>query len=103
MIVVGGEELKWLQLKHNQLMSLQGPYFSPCSTAKTNDKSSNLRKKWHLLVQVSEKTHLKKLMMMMMKMIIIIVSIMNCSQEMTVFHGRQKLTSAVKQRPEKLW
>ena len=36
---------------------------------------------------------------MMMKMIIII-SIMNKSQETTVFHGRQKLTSAMKQRPE---
>ena len=35
---------------------------------------------------------MKKLMMM--KMIIIIISIMNKSQEMTVFHGRQKLTSA---------
>ena len=47
----------------------------------------------------SEKTHLKKLMMM--KMIIVIISIMNKSQETTVFSGRQKLTSAVKQRPEK--
>ena len=36
---------------------------------------------------------MKKLMMMMMKMIIIII-IMNKSQELTVFHGRQKLTSA---------
>ena len=48
----------------------------------------------------SEKTHLKKLMMMMMEMIIIIISIMNKSQETTFFHGRQKLTSAMKQRPE---
>ena len=40
----------------------------------------------------SEKTRMKKLMMM--KMIIIIISIMNKLQEMTVFHGRQKLTSA---------
>ena len=47
----------------------------------------------------SEKTRLKKLMMM--KMIIIIISIMNKSQETTVFHGRQKLTSAMKQKPEK--
>ena len=37
----------------------------------------------------SEKTRMKKLM----KMIIIII-IMNKSQELTVFHGRQKLTSA---------
>ena len=49
----------------------------------------------------SEKTRLKKLLMM--KMIIIIISIMNKSQETTVFHGRQKLTSAMKQRPEKWW
>ena len=49
----------------------------------------------------SEKTRLKKLMIMMMKMIIIIISIMNNLLETTVFHGRQKLTSAMKQRPEK--
>ena len=50
----------------------------------------------------SEKTHMRKLMMMMMTIIIIIIiSIMNKSQEMTVFHGRQKLTSAMKQRAEK--
>ena len=48
----------------------------------------------------SEKSCLKKLMMMM-KMIIIIISIMNKSQEMTIFYGRQKLTSAMKQSPEK--
>ena len=41
----------------------------------------------------SEKTCLKKLMMMMM--------IMNKSQETTVFIGRQRLTSAIKLRPEK--
>ena len=42
----------------------------------------------------SEKTRMKKLMMM--KMIIIII-IMNKSQELTVFHGCQKLTSTMKQ------
>ena len=47
----------------------------------------------------SEKTHLKKLMKMIM--IIIINIIMNLSQESTVFGGRQKLTSAMKLRPEK--
>ena len=41
----------------------------------------------------SEKTRLKKLMM--------IIMIMNKSQEMTVFHGRHKLTSAMKLRLEK--
>ena len=40
----------------------------------------------------SEKTRLKKLM---------INIIMNKSQEMTVFSGHQKLTSAMKLRPEK--
>ena len=41
----------------------------------------------------SEKTRMKKLMMKMI-IIIIIIIIMNKSQELTVFHGRQKLTSA---------
>ena len=43
-VLVGGEELKWRQLEHNQLISPQGPHFSPHSTAKTKDKSTNLRK-----------------------------------------------------------
>ena len=41
---MGGDELKWRQLTHTQLMSPQGPHFSPHGTAKTNDKSTNLRK-----------------------------------------------------------
>ena len=41
---MAGEELKWHQLAHHQLMIQQGPHFSPYSTAKTNDKSTNLRK-----------------------------------------------------------
>ena len=41
----------------------------------------------------SEKTRMKKLMM---KIIIIIIIIMNKSQETTVFHGRQKLSFAMK-------
>ena len=45
----------------------------------------------------SEKNRMKKCMMIM----IIIIIIMNKSQESTVFHGCQKLTSAMKQRPEK--
>ena len=54
----------------------------------------------------SEKTRLKMLMMMMMmmmKMIIIIIIVMNKSQKMMVFSGRQKLTSAMKLRPENWW
>ena len=47
---------------------------------------------------LSEKTRLKKLIM-----IITIIIIMNKLQEMTVFGGHQKLTSAMKLRPEKWW
>ena len=36
---MGGEELKWRQLAHHQLMSQQGPHFSSHSKAKANDKS----------------------------------------------------------------
>ena len=42
-----------------------------------------------------EKTRLKKLMIM--------INIMNKSQETTVIGGCQKLTSAMKLRPEKCW
>ena len=38
---------------------------------------------------------------LMMKIIIIIIIIMNKSQELTFFHGRQKLTYAKNERPEK--
>ena len=46
---------------------------------------------------LSEKTRLKKLIMI----IIIIINNINKSQEMTVFGGHQKLTTAMKLRPEK--
>ena len=84
--------------------------FSPHSTAKTNYKSTNLRKNDSGISDVagasvhSEKTHLKKLMMMMKMMIMMmtmIIIITNKSQETTVFGGLQKLTSAIKLRPEK--
>ena len=52
-------------------MSQPGPHFSPHSTAKTNDKSTNLRKKISsgtsditIASGHSEKTRLKKLMIM---------------------------------------
>ena len=49
----------------------------------------------------SEKTCLKKVMMMMkMMMMIIIIIIMNKSQEIVVFSGCQRLTSAMKLRPK---
>ena len=60
--------------KNNQLISLQGPHFSPHSTAKISD-----------VVTASVYSEKTKLMMMM-----------NKSQEMTVFDGRQKLTSDMK-------
>ena len=41
---MGGEELKWRQLAHHQLMSQEEPHFSPHSKAKANYKSINLRK-----------------------------------------------------------
>ena len=42
---IGGRGgIKMASAKNNQLISSQGPHFSPCSTAKTNDKSTNLRK-----------------------------------------------------------
>ena len=41
---MGEDNLKWHQLAQNQLMSQQGPHFSSHSTAKTNNKSTNLRK-----------------------------------------------------------
>ena len=62
---MGGDELKWCQ--HNQLMSLQGPHFSPRSTAKTNDKAHIGRMASIGISDVvtasvySEKTRLKKL------------------------------------------
>ena len=52
----------------------------------------------------SEKTCLKKLIMIkMMMMMMMIIIIMNKSQETMVFSSRQKLTSAIKLRPEKRW
>ena len=47
-ILVGGiggrGGIKMASAKNNQLISSQGPHFSPHSTAKTNDKSTNVRK-----------------------------------------------------------
>ena len=69
---MGVNELKWLQLIHNLLIIPQRPHFSAHSTAKTNDKSTNLRKNGTIGISVvltasvySEKIRLKKLMMIM--------------------------------------
>ena len=97
---IGGRGgIKMASAKNNQLISSQGPHFSPRSTAKTNDKSTNLGKngiywyKWccdrfsilreNPYEEVDDDEN-------------DIIIIMNKSQEMTVFHGRQKLTSAMK-------
>ena len=93
-VLVSGEELKWRQLTHNQLMSPQGPHFSAHSTAKTKDKSTNLRKNgiyWYKLCcdRFSILVENPKLL------------IMNKLQETSFFHGCQKLTSAMKLRLEK--
>ena len=107
--MVGEEKLKWCQLAHHQLMRQARTFCSPHSTPTTNDKSANLGRMVSNVISdvatasvYSEKTHLKKLTMMMkMIFIIIIIIIMNKSQETTDFRGSQKLTSAMKLRPEK--
>ena len=66
---VGGKELKWRKLAHNQLMSPQGPHYSPYSYSKTNLKAQisgklvSSGKSDVAFTSVSlEKTRLKKLM-----------------------------------------
>ena len=39
---MGGEELKWHQLAHHQLMSKQGPHFSPHRKSKEAQISGKL-------------------------------------------------------------
>ena len=92
---MGGEELKWRQLKQSAVSS-QGPHFSPAVQLKPTIKVQISGRMASIGISdvvtasvYSEKTRMKKLM----KMIIIII-IMNKSQELTVFHGRQKLSSA---------
>ena len=72
---MGGDDLKWHQLTHNQLMSLQGPHFSPDSTAKPTIKAQISGRMASIGISdvmttsvYSEKTRLKKLM----KIIVII-------------------------------
>ena len=88
----GGEELKWHQLAHHQLMRQQGPYFSSHSKLKSMIKahsSGRLVSSGISDVVITsvyyEKTRLKKLMMKMI--IIIIIIIMNKLQETMVFSG----------------
>ena len=79
---VGGRGgVKMALAKINQLMSPQGHHFSTHSTAKTNNKSTNLTSIGISDVVTTsvylEKSRLKELMMMMMKMITIIICIIN--------------------------
>ena len=67
---MGGEELKWRQLVHHQLMSQHGLHFSPHSTAKTNDKNTFLTRMVSSGISdvaitsvYSDKTRLKNLML----------------------------------------
>ena len=64
--------------KNNQLISSQGPHFSPRSTAKTNDKS-----------QISGR-------MESIGISDVVTASVYSEQETMVFDGRQKLTSAMK-------
>ena len=85
---MGREELKWRQLAHHQLVSQQGPRFSPTVKLKPIIKAQILGK---LVTSVitdvaiaslhSEKTRLKKISM------IIIIITMNKSQESTLLAG----------------
>ena len=82
---MGGEELKSHQLAQNQLMSQQGPHFSPHSNPKANYNSTSHRKMVTsgindvAIASVhSQKTRLKKMIM---------IIIMNKSQETTVLAG----------------
>ena len=84
---MGGEELKWRQLAHHQLMSQQWPYFSPHRKLKPIIKAQISGKLVIIGISdvvttsvYSEKACLKKLIM-------IIIIIMNKSQETTVFMG----------------
>ena len=98
-ILVGGEELKWRQLK-TKLISLQDLILVQSVQLKTTVKVQISGSMASIGISdvvsasvYSEKTRMKKFMMKMI-IIIIVISIMNKSQETTVFHGRQKLTSA---------
>ena len=94
-ILVGGEELKWCQLKtiraRNNLILVHTVQLKPTIKVQISGRMASIGISDVTASVYSEKTRMKKLMM---KMIIIII--MNKSQETTVFHVRQKLTSAMK-------
>ena len=84
---IGGRgRIKMASAKNNQLISSQGRRMATIGVSDVVTASL-----------YSEKIRMKKLMMKMIIIIIIIIIIIkNKSQETTVFHGRQKLTSAMK-------
>ena len=95
---MGGEELKWRQLTHHQIMIHKGlilvhtAYLKPFIKAQISGKLVNNGVSYIAITSVhSEKTHQEKMLMI----------IMNKSQETMVYGGCQKLTSALKLRPEK--
>ena len=95
---MGGDELTRRQLTHNQLMSpkdlilVHTVQLKPTRKAQISGRMASIGLSDVVTASVySEKTHLKKLMMI----------IINKSQETTVFHGCQKLTSAMELRLEK--
>ena len=104
---MGREELKWHQLAHHKLMNepakdlilVHTVQLKPMIKAQISGRmvSSGINDVAFASIH-SEKTRLKKLMM---RMRIMILLTMKKSQETTVFSGHQKLTSAMKLRPEK--
>ena len=93
---MGGEELKWhQQLAHKDLILVHAVQLKPTIKVQISGRMASIGISDVVTASVySEKTRMKKMMMKMI--IIIIIIIMNKSQEMTFFHGRQKLTSAMK-------
>ena len=99
--VSGREELKWHQLKHKahkDLILVHTVQLKPTIKVQISGRMASIGISDVVTASVSsEETRMKKCMMSMVNIIIN----MNKSQEMTVFHRRQKLTSAIKQRAEK--
>ena len=98
---MGWEELKWRQLAHVSAKDLILVHTVQLKLMIKTQISGRLVSSGLSDVVItsvySEKTRLKKLM----KMIIIIIIIRKKSQQMTVFSGCQKVTSAMKLMPEK--
>ena len=98
---MGREELKWRQLKtislaRNDLILVHAIQLKPTIKVQISGRMASIGISDVVTASVySEKTRLKNLMMKMI-IIIIIIIIMNKLQELTVFHGRQKLTFAMK-------